>query len=261
MKTWINILFSLAVVAYMVVVLGFVSARDSETVCSNMKITLLDSVDAGFFNKRDIERIILASGVGILGYPVKDINTREIESELKLNPYIKKADLYFNVDGELRVNVIQRKPVIRIMTRSQNSFYIDKEGYILPTRNNFAPYIMIASGYFSEGPELYKTLKLDELEDPKKYKEWQEVLQLAGYIKSDKFLSAQFVQIYYNGNGDFELIPRVGAHQIIFGNVVDAEKKFEKLRVFYKEGLRYEGWNKYEKINLKFKNQIICTKR
>ena len=261
MKKWLNILFFPAIIAYMIVVLGFVSAWDSETVCSNMKITLLDSADAGFFNKRDIERIILATGVGILGYPVKDINTRELESELMQIPYIKKADLYFNLDGELRADIIQRKPVVRIITRSQHTFYIDKEGYILPTRNNFAPYIMIASGYFSEGQELYKTLKLDDLEDQKKYKEWQEVLQLAGYIKSDKFLNAQFVQIYYNGDGDFELIPRVGAHQIIFGDVTDAEKKFEKLRVFYNDGLRYEGWNKYEKINLKYKNQIICTKR
>lgn len=234
---------------------------DSETVCSNMRITLLDSADAGFFNKRDVEKIIMASGVGILGYPVKDINTRELEFELRQKPYIKKADLYFSIDGELRVDIIQRKPVIRVITRSQRSFYIDNEGYILPTRNNFAPYIMIASGYFTEGQELNKTPRIADLENDRKYKEWGDVLKLAGFIKSDKFLNSQFVQIYFNGDGDFELIPRVGAHQIIFGDVLDADKKFEKLRIFYEEGLKYEGWNKYEKINLKYKNQIICTKR
>jgi cell division protein FtsQ len=81
------------------------------------------------------------------------------------------------------------------------------------------------------------------------------------YISEDKFLSSQIVQIYYNGSGDFELIPRVGAHQIIFGDIKDYQLKFMKLKVLYEEGLKYEGWNKYVMINLKYKNQVICTKR
>ncbi|MFW6222798.1 MAG: cell division protein FtsQ, partial [Bacteroidota bacterium] len=59
----------------------------------------------------------------------------------------------------------------------------------------------------------------------------------------------------------FEIIPRVGAHFIHFGSIDQYEWKFKKLKYLYKKGFSKEGWNKYEQINLKYKNQIICTKR
>ena len=38
------------------------------------------------------------------------------------------------------------------------------------------------------------------------------------------------------------------------------EIKFKKLELFYKNILPTKGWNYYESVNLKFKNQIVCTK-
>jgi cell division protein FtsQ len=81
------------------------------------------------------------------------------------------------------------------------------------------------------------------------------------YIRSDKFWEAQIVQIYVNGKGEFELIPRVGAHIIEFGKAEDIEEKFEKLWILYNEGFYNTGWNQYDKISLKYKNQAVCTKR
>ena len=40
------------------------------------------------------------------------------------------------------------------------------------------------------------------------------------------------------------------------------EEKFEKLKMFYTEGLnKTDGWNKYSTINIKYKNQVVCTKK
>jgi cell division protein FtsQ len=261
MKKVLNILVILVLVAYMITALGLSNSKVSETMCSKISITLSDSLHAGFFTGRDIEQLVLKANNKILGYPVKDINTREIESALLNNPYIKKADLFFNINGDLRVIISQRKPVIRIITRNQRTWYLDEEGYILPAKGRFAPFLIIANGYFTEGEDLKSTLRLGNLENKEKYKEWEDVLELVKYISEDKFLSSQIVQIYYNGSGDFELIPRVGAHQIIFGDIKDYQLKFMKLKVLYEEGLKYEGWNKYVMINLKYKNQVICTKR
>ena len=59
---------------------------------------------------------------------------------------------------------------------------------------------------------------------------------------------------------DFELVPKVGNHKIVFGGIDNLESKFEKLMIFYKKGLSKTGWNEYSEINLKFKNQVVCTK-
>ena len=53
----------------------------------------------------------------------------------------------------------------------------------------------------------------------------------------------------------------MGSHKIILGSAHDLEKKFEKLKVFYRKGLEKVGWDRYQTINLKFENQVVCTKR
>jgi len=53
----------------------------------------------------------------------------------------------------------------------------------------------------------------------------------------------------------------VGAHIIEFGDINAHEEKFDKLYALYSQGLKREGWNKYIRINLKYKEQVVCTKR
>ena len=38
-------------------------------------------------------------------------------------------------------------------------------------------------------------------------------------------------------------------------------RNLEIFKAFYEKGLNNVGWNNYTKINIKFENQIICTKR
>ena len=64
-----------------------------------------------------------------------------------------------------------------------------------------------------------------------------------------------------NANGDMELVPRVGDHTILIGDDQQIHEKFEKLFLFYMEGLNKAGWNKYKVINLKYKDQVVCTKK
>jgi len=260
-KKALNILAVLLVFAYLIVGLGFTSSSMKEMVCQRIEIKMVDSIESGFYTSKEIIRRYLNNGHGYLGYPLSEINTRELEAKLLKSPYFERADVYTQVNGSLCVRIVQRKPYVRIITRSQETWYLNEDGYILPGRGGVSPHILVANGYFTEGNELRNTLLIDSIQNPSKYKEWFDVLELAKFIKNDKFWNAQIVQLYYNRNGDFELIPRVGAHQIILGDAEGYEEKFEKLLVFYKEGLNYEGWNQYERINLKYKNQIICTKR
>jgi len=88
-----------------------------------------------------------------------------------------------------------------------------------------------------------------------------DLFRLVQFINGSKFWKAQIEQIYINQKKEIELVPRVGNHTIILGSVDDLREKFENLEAFYEQGLSKYGWNKYKTINLKFKNQIVCTKR
>lgn len=255
------ILLNVLLLFYLILALSFSGSKEKVILCSEVSINMQDTLKSGFLTKEDVEGVLFSGNRKILGYPIKDINIRDIEAGLKKLAYVKRAEVYTGINGTLYVDVTQRVPLVRILTPSEHSYYMDGEGCLFPARANFTPHVLVASGYFTEGQELRSTGFLSGLSDSQKYSEWFGALEIARLIDSDSLWKSQIVQLYYNRKGDFELIPRVGAHQIILGSAEGAEDKLRKLRVLYSDGFSFEGWNKYEIINLKYKNQVICTKR
>jgi cell division protein FtsQ len=87
-----------------------------------------------------------------------------------------------------------------------------------------------------------------------------DLYKLAMFIDGNEFWRSQIEQIFVNGYGEIEMIPRMGAHTILLGRVNDMEYKFQKLKSIYYT-FNQIGWNDYKTINLKYKEQVICTKR
>jgi cell division protein FtsQ len=81
------------------------------------------------------------------------------------------------------------------------------------------------------------------------------------FIKNDPFWSAQIEQVDVQLNGDVILIPRVGDQEIEIGRLEDYPSKLAKLKEFYKKGLNKIGWGDYKRISIKFKNQVVCTRK
>jgi cell division protein FtsQ len=80
-------------------------------------------------------------------------------------------------------------------------------------------------------------------------------------IQRDKFLMALTEQLYVNFDGEIELIPKAGPTSILLGDAHMAESKLSRLKLFYRKGLPLAGWDTYSAVNLKYKEQIICTKK
>ncbi len=83
-------------------------------------------------------------------------------------------------------------------------------------------------------------------------------------VEKDDFWRSEIVQIVVakgpDGAPEIELVPRTGSHTVIFGSPDDAEEKLAKLLTFYRRGLRNIGWEEYRTINVKYKEQVVCTK-
>jgi cell division protein FtsQ len=131
------------------------------------------------------------------------------------------------------------------------------------TSGNFTSHVIIANGNIHTNFPITNKINVLELEKKSggKNKLFADLYRLGTYITKDKFWNAQIQQIYVNSSGDFELIPRIGSHEIVFGDFTDCDIKFRNLMSLYKNGLPVMGWNTYKTINLKFKGQVVCTKR
>lgn len=241
----------------MVVILGFVGEEAEKVRCNDIRIIIHDSLDIQFINSKMIRNVLLRGGDKLSGIAFSEMDLQEIEDRVKAIKYIKTAEVYRAIEGELVVEIKQREPIARIIDRSGQGFYIDKEGYIIPLSRNYSPYVMVVNGAIGERYRNIGNINDAGVENNL----LMDIYKMVDFIRSDNFWEAQIVQVYVNGDREFELIPRVGAQIIEFGKAVDIEEKFEKLWILYNGGFHNTGWNQYEKINLKYNNQAICTKR
>lgn len=249
----------------LVVSLGFVNKEQDSLLCKSLDVKVNQEDDLYFLDKLDVAKLIYDRGDSIVGQPKSSINIPELEKALNSHADIANAEVYISIDGEVKVEVKQRKPLIRIINVNGDSYYIDKEGKLMPLSDKYTAKVLVANGNILEP---FASRYMYSMEDIKKdslanaNSMLDELFAMAKYITADKFWNAQVQQIYINKERDMEIVPMAGDQKIIFGDTSAMDEKFKKLMIFYQQGLNTTGWwDKYSTINLKFKNQIVCTKK
>lgn len=260
MKKMVNILSGILIITYLLVVLGFVKDAHDGVLCNGIDVVILDSLEQRFISKSDVRNLILLEHPKIAGIPLSDLDAAKMEENLRMAPVIKSAQVYKTIEGRLVIEVAQRIPVIRVEDRDHRQYFLDREGNVIPAADDYAPYISMVNGEIDGAYGKRKNV-LEGGDDSSGENIMNDIITLANYIAEDPFWNAQIVQIYVNRNKEFELVPRVGAQIILFGDLKRMEQKFFKLETLYREGFRQKGWNQYEIINLKYNHQVICTKR
>lgn len=234
-----------ALLVYMLLTMGYISKEMNQRNCVGYKIDIKNLDQGNFIDNEDIQKMLLAVQGKVEDVKLDEIPTENIELQLKKNPWLLNAECYKTVDNHIKVNVWQRTPVVRYINGSRN-FYMDEQGFKMPPSMYNVAYVPVVSGMFPDSLLQHQ------------------LLSLVQYIHDDKFLSAQIQQLYINTDRDFVLIPRAGNQEIIFGEATsdeNIEQKFNKLIKLYQEEFAAHGWNRYRSIDLRFDNQVICTKK
>ncbi len=219
--------------------------------CTSVEINIQGVQNNYFIDQKDVRTIILQINGGKLeGVPVKQFDLGRMEAALKKNIWIKKAELFFDNNEHLKVEVLEREPVARIFTDQGNSFYIDSSFHVLPLSDKFSARLPVFTGFV----ETSRLSKSDSLL-------LRDIGKLADYILNDPFWMAQVEQVEIQPGRQFELIPKVGNQVIVFGDISDYHHKFNNLLTFYREILSKSGWNKYSRINVQYQGQVIGVRR
>ncbi len=253
-----------SLIAYLVISFGFISNRNREVICTGIRVRVVDSLENSFISAVDIKRLIDRKGITPIGKPLWTINTYEIESKLANLMAVRDVQAYKTANGLLSIKVKQRKPIVRVFNKYGQSYYIDDEGMIMPLSDRYAAHVLVVNGNIAEPFPIRANVDIKIWEDSLingSQPLINQVYNFAKTIANDDFWNAQIAQLYVERDNDIEIIPRVGSHLIILGGLEGYESKLNKLKLFYQDALPAEGWNKYKMINLKYKNQIICTKR
>jgi len=200
-----------------------------------------------FLDKDDILNMVRFNGnKPIRGSRLSDIKTDSLESLIESNPYVAHANVFFNIQGNLLIDIEQRKPIVRVFNKDNVSYYFDVLQQKIPLSGKFTARVPVLS--LLNNKEILPE-KINAL------------MRIVSVIQEDEFLSSFTEQLLIDEQKGFEIIPKIGDQIIVLGEAKRIEEKFNHLRLFYRHEALSRGWNRYKEIDLRFKNQIVCTKR
>lgn len=210
--------------------------------------------DMLFTSEDQIVSLLKAATKGdIKGQRKSEFNLPLIEDLLEQSSWVYNADLYFDNNNILHANVTERKPLARIFAKNGASFYIDEAAKQIPLSQKITLDLPVFTGYPSK--------KILNASDSALI---ENVIATASFINSDPFWNAQVGQIDISSCGtdcwNMEMIPVVGNHKVELGDGSDIASKFHRLYLFYSQVLKRTGFDKYQKIDVQYNDQVIGVK-
>ena len=239
MKKYLPYIKGALFVAAAVFLFGFASHRNELKTVSDISVKFTNG-DNLFITYETVNKLLIQNYGVLKSQPKENIILRELEYTLKSNEMIEDADVYINVDGAIGATIKQRTPIARVNDEGV-AYYIDSKGYKMPLSSEYSARVPLLSGLKSSNAK--------------------EVYALSNLIFNDSLLRKQIIGIDVNTKNEFTLKTRVGNQNVKIGTLDHINEKVKKLKAFYQKTIKDKTLDKYQTINLIFKNQVVCTKK
>ncbi|MFW5852116.1 MAG: hypothetical protein ACOCWB_07830 [Bacteroidota bacterium] len=238
--------------------LSFSESTRRSMLCSEIEINIDNNTDSNnFVRHQDVLQLIEPYTDSINSQKIPSISLHDIEQTILNHPSVENCNVYVTVHGKMCIVISQRSPLIRIESK-HDSFYIDKKGRLMPLSKSYTSHSIIASGKINAGyREKYNILVPNEDTDTT----LRNLYTIAQYINTNELLESIIEQIHITDGDEYILISKIGPTYIHIGSPENLAYKLRNLEAFYHSKKARELWDTYRTINLKYKNQIICTKK
>ncbi|MEM7161054.1 MAG: hypothetical protein AAF487_01315 [Bacteroidota bacterium] len=252
MKKVLRITIWMVLIASFFTLLSFSTLSFNERICNTLIFEIEKGEEYPLINESTLDYTLSQNEFRIEGQKITDIPVDQIENKIKAISQVKEAKVFSDIAGQLHISVIQKEPVARIFNSNGESYYIDLEGSPIDLSALHAARLVSITSANSLDFRSNEESKI-ELKD--------DLLSLLRFIEENPMWKHQIVQIHIDTKQEIELTPRIGNHKILVGNASDLRTKFEKLRAFYANCDKGNYWNAFSTVNLKYKDQIVCTKK
>lgn len=253
MKINFNIKREIKITALLAVVflLIAVSERKQGTVAVKDIVIKIENIEGNqFVDEGDVADLMQLGEENLKGASLENLNMKQLEKRIRMNRFVKDAQLYSDLKGNLVVKAELRRPIARLVRNDGPDGYIAEDGTVMPVSDKFTTRVVLISGSYIRG--------LLAIENLNKTKETKNLLTMLEMIREDDFWRAQIAQLDIDSKGHITMLPQIGGQVIEFGVADNLETKFKKMKIFYKEILPQKGWDTYKRVNLEYEGQIIA---
>ena len=231
-------------------IIAFAERHQSSASIRDITIKMVNVNENHFLDESDIVNLMQLNKETLKGATLDRVNLKDVEKKIKSEPFIKDAQLYSDLKGNLVVKTELRRPIARLVRNDGPDGYIAEDGTVMPVSDKFTARVVLMSGSYVN--QLLKQNNVNDTEDGKN------LIALLNVIREDDFWAAQIAQLDIDSKARITLFPQVGDEKIEFGKPENIEVKLKKLMIFYKEILPRMGWNKYGRVNLEYEGQIVA---
>lgn len=200
-------------------------------------------------DQKTVADTLLARIPDLLQKQVRQIDCRQVAGAALHVPFLSNVTASVSISGKVVVQVDQRHPVARLFFGSYER-YIDREGKVIPTSDLGDCNVVVATGDF-----------VGRLTSDTVVAQINALWQVASFLDSHDEFGPLIDQLHVLRNGEILMVPKVGDQIIELGDASDLNAKFVNLVAFYHNGMPRAGWHTYSRISLKFKDQVVCTKK
>src|SRR5690348_1595868 len=186
MKFKFNLKREIKIGAAIVVVLafiGFTERRQGDIAVKDITIKVENVEGNHFLEEEDIVDLMALNQEGVKGTTLDKVNLKDLEKKIKMNPFIKDAQLYSDLKGNLVVKAEVRRPIARIVRNDGPDGYIAEDGTVMPVSEKFTSRVVLISGGYVR--QLLKQKNVSETESG------VQLMELINTIRDDEFWNAQ----------------------------------------------------------------------
>ena len=221
----------------------------------DVNLNIVRDTEKGFVDYDKTYKMILDICDTANNNQINMIDVDSVLNALNANPWIVRAEADMNLKEYLDVEIEECDPIVRVYAKNGRSVYIDNDGNIFPSENQYVPRLMIVSGIG------FPVDKLGNVYDETYVK--TDLPQTFGLIKevlSDDYAKKCVRQIHYDKKKNYIFSVNNTNIIVIFGDVNDIGEKLSKMKHFFDKMLGNPELDNYKEINLNYKNQVVCTK-
>ena len=235
---WNNIRLVL-MFALVIFLFSFTSNRNSHRKLKKSEVIFVGE-NNDFVKQETVNKLLIENKSDVHTIAKEDLNLNKLEKSINQHPMIEKSDVFVTVDGVLKVMVKQKTPIARVFDEL-GSFYIDYEGNTMPLSEINTARVPLVSGEITN----------------KNKKELSKILKI---IYDDEFLKKNIIGVQILSGDELMMTNRNFDYQIDFGKMINVDRKFKNYKAFFQKAVLDSTLYKYKKINLRFTQQVVCTK-
>lgn len=228
--------------AYCITMSVWAKGEADRHVCEGIDIEVNGSRNMDSIVVKGIARELAVYPHRLKGARLNEINTSALEKYLADLNTFESVNCMISSGGRLKIEIVPLVPVMRVFD-GDRSWYINKAGKQIDSKAEF----------YTEAPVV--TGRFNATFTPR------EVIPLVKYIQKDEMLRQLVAMVEAQDANNLILVPRMLGHVVNFGDTTRLKEKKDALQLFYKKVMPYKGWEEYDTISVKFRGQVVATRR